>query len=597
MLLPLLLLATASTAVFSLPTSLLTRQTTSSTSPFGDSTWGPPPVIDLSYARYQGYTNNTVWTWKGLQYASAPRFQPPSPPFSSRRDAVRNATNYRPACHPATIGSRSFNGTVNLEASSAPPDVPYAEECLFLNVWAPAGTKKGDDLPVLVFIHGGGYANGNARQQTDLDDLIRFSGNRLVGISIQYRLGAFGFLPGRASRSFGTLNAGLQDQEAALQWVQAHVHRFGGSKDKVTVWGTSAGAGSVVNHLISYGGHGAAPFRGAIASSVFIPQQLSYSHAESEKVYEEVVKAAGCGFGNSTFSAGRGEEGFADEYGCLQAVSADVLAGAARTVSEGRPTGYWTFVPVLDGEGGMLRERASVALSQGRVRKRVEGQGVKVIALNNEDEGLIFEDPTLLTDSTASPSTLSSQFDALLAGLYPLLTASERSTVASLYPSTAFNSTGNSVTRLGAVIGDATFICPDYWLAAAVSQSSTAWKGAFAQGSSYHQQDLPYFVGNVWAGDKSVASVQSFTGALVGFILAGDPNANPTNTSVNPYWPAFRSEEEEGRVMVFNTTSADPLSQADPRVVRLGEVRNLAGQGQREVCEFWRGSISKNAGL
>ncbi|KAK0482566.1 Alpha/Beta hydrolase protein [Armillaria novae-zelandiae] len=103
----------------------------------------------------------------------------------------------------------------------------------------------GKSLPVVVWIHGGGYFLGSA-SSFDGNNLIRESGNGIVAMIIQYRLGLFGFLAGETVKANGRLNAGLLDQQFALQWVQEHIAKFGDDPSGVTIWGESAGAGSVL---------------------------------------------------------------------------------------------------------------------------------------------------------------------------------------------------------------------------------------------------------------------------------------------------------------------------------------------------------------
>jgi carboxylesterase type B len=105
-----------------------------------------------------------------------------------------------------------------------------------VNVYAPRDAKA---LPVLVNIHGGGYGVGDGRE--DLSNLINANNNTFVGVNIQYRLGAFGFLASDEMKRKGVLNAGLLDQMAALKWVKEHIGKFGGDVGKVTIFGISAG--------------------------------------------------------------------------------------------------------------------------------------------------------------------------------------------------------------------------------------------------------------------------------------------------------------------------------------------------------------------
>lgn len=173
--------------------------------------------VDLGYSIYQGYkdTNSQLNTWKGIRYAQAPlgdlRWNAPKSPLTNRT-SILDAQSDPPRCPqcPQSPGTSDFDFSGN-------------EDCLFLNVFAPADAK---DYPVLFYIHGGGYGAGSAGFDPSVFE--KYAGNKLVAVSIQYRLSAFGFLAGTAVHDHGIANAGLLDQHLALQWVQDHIAKFGG---------------------------------------------------------------------------------------------------------------------------------------------------------------------------------------------------------------------------------------------------------------------------------------------------------------------------------------------------------------------------------
>ena len=109
----------------------------------------------------------------------------------------------------------------------------FSEDCLILDVLRPAHPSS-ERLPVMVQIHGGGYTQGNAQSYPG-DAMVNASDGNLIYVSIQYRLGLFGFLSGSQVAKDGTLNAGLLDQRAALDWVQRNIRAFGGDPAMVTV--------------------------------------------------------------------------------------------------------------------------------------------------------------------------------------------------------------------------------------------------------------------------------------------------------------------------------------------------------------------------
>jgi carboxylesterase type B len=144
-----------------------------------------------------------------IRFAAPPtgqlRWQRPEAP-AINRTTTTTANSYGPTC--LQIGSSPPSNTSSNTTGAS-------EDCLFLNVQAPANASN---LPVLVWIHGGGYGAGNGRQ--DFSDILTTNGNNFVTVAIQYRLGPFGFLASDELYKRGVVNAGLLDQVFGLQWVQ-----------------------------------------------------------------------------------------------------------------------------------------------------------------------------------------------------------------------------------------------------------------------------------------------------------------------------------------------------------------------------------------
>ena len=197
---------------------------------------GPSIVVDLDYEIYQGSYNAATQLneYLGIRYAQdtsgSNRWQPPQAPLTNRNQTLP-ATTLPQRCpqSPSAGGlTPGYNGT-------------GSEDCLFLSVYA---ASNASELPVFVWIHGGGYGAGQGNQE--VSTLMGNNSNGFVSVVIQYRLGAFGFLSGDEVHTFGTANAGLLDQHYALEWVQKYIHLFGGDPRKVTIAGESAGGGSVM---------------------------------------------------------------------------------------------------------------------------------------------------------------------------------------------------------------------------------------------------------------------------------------------------------------------------------------------------------------
>ncbi len=158
-------------------------------------------------------------------------------------------------------------------------------------MYVPHGASN---LPVFLWIHGGGYGIGDAATY-DHTGLIHAANNGYIGISIQYRLGAFGFLSSAEVHAKGVVNAGLLDQHFALEWVQEHIVKFGGDPSRVTIGGQSAGGGSVMLQAMAYGGtQGTKLFINIVGESPYLPMQHEYNSAFAEQNYERFVEQVGC---------------------------------------------------------------------------------------------------------------------------------------------------------------------------------------------------------------------------------------------------------------------------------------------------------------
>lgn len=158
-------------------------------------------------------------------------------------DDVRSATQYSPNCLSYVIEEQGHK---------------LSEDCLYVNVVRPSGVNDTADLPVAFWIHGGGFTTGgSAYARYNLSFIVEQSvkiGTPIVAVSFNYRLSAFGFLSGGEATEAGISNNGYRDQRLALQWVNENIAAFGGSPDKVTIWGESAGAMSVTAHMFAYNG-------------------------------------------------------------------------------------------------------------------------------------------------------------------------------------------------------------------------------------------------------------------------------------------------------------------------------------------------------
>lgn len=227
------------------------------------------PVVKVAQGPVRGAVSDRVATFQGIPFAAPPvgdlRWRPPAPPaaWSAVRDATRPGQN-----------------------------CTQSEDCLFLNVTAPANAKPGAKLPVMVWIHGGAFVIGNSIAAFGAEhDGSEFAKQGVVTVTLNYRLGRAGWFAHPALTGEGpTGNYGLMDQVAALKWVQANIGAFGGDPKNVTVFGESAGAISVLYLMLAPDARGL--FHKAIGQSSFARHQPVALRAAEESGLK-AARAAG----------------------------------------------------------------------------------------------------------------------------------------------------------------------------------------------------------------------------------------------------------------------------------------------------------------
>ncbi len=291
-----------------------------------------------------------VCSYKGIPYAAPPvgefRFKPPQPP--AHRTGTLEALQFGPSCPQVEIlgsGGRSQS---------------FSEDCLTLNIWRP---QKSGTFPVMVWIHGGGYIVGAGNYEMYHGANLAAKHNVVV-VSINYRLGALGFLAlpelAQEDPNGSTGNYGLFDQVAALEWVRDNIANFGGNPKNVTIFGESAGGGSVCELLVSPRAAGLF-HRGIIESgSCDFSQTLEEGYAYGRKF----AASAGCT-----------DE---DARACLRTLPAEKLIT--------RISMKLNYLPTIDGY--YLTDRSIDLIAQRKFNR------VPVMIGTNRDEGnyiLIFK--------------------------------------------------------------------------------------------------------------------------------------------------------------------------------------------------------------
>ncbi|KAJ7573689.1 Alpha/Beta hydrolase protein [Mycena floridula] len=486
------------------------------------------PVVDLGYAQYQGVTDSTmnITTFLGIRYAAPPvgklRFRAPQSPLKVA--GIQSASTAGDGCiQGSTNGKSNTNPFLQDLFGDRPKDedhfpsvsraaVSGSEDCLFLNVVSPSNVT--DPLPVVVWIHGGLYMTGSSLSYTG-SDLVREANYGVVTVLIQYRLGLFGFLAGEKVKAGGSLNAGLLDQDFALRWVQEHISKFGGDPARVTIWGISAGAGSVLQHVVANNGHTQPQlFRAAMTSSTFFPPQYHYNDRIPELIYSEVVTQANC---NSAI----------DTLTCLRDLDVETLATVNLDITPLAFYGTFTFVPVVDGTFITQSPILSMALGE------VNGEGL--LAMTNAFEGSIFvnsENPLNATEFTRQ--------------MFPNLKAQETAAAQPLY-----QALGTDLDQDVAIHGEAIFICASYFLLDAFKGRS--FKGEYAVPPGGHSQDQAYYFPTLGTPVfNNPDFIKAFSHAFLSFAMSLDPNIKVEPT-ITPTWAKWTFDEE----MLFNKTTDD----------------------------------------
>src|SRR6516165_10781370 len=389
---------------------------------------GTNPIVRTDDGFVRGMAAGTVDEFLGLPYAAPPtgnlRWRSPAPPAAW--DGVRDATQFGPSC-PQVLDPK-----LNPEL----PPGAISEDCLYLNVYAPPPSMNDQGgRPVLVWIHGGGLVQDGARDY----DGSKLAADGIVVVTINYRLGALGFLAHPALASHGAAgNYGLMDQQAALRWVQRNIARFGGDPHNVTIAGQSAGGLSVLAQMVSPGARGLFQ-RAIVQSGAFALNQRPLATAE----------AAG--------------EAFATAVGCP-----DQSAACLRNVPvSDLVSKFGVEIPgVVD--GSVLTQPIGTALARGQFAR------VPIINGITHNEELLFVDALKLTVSQGTNILLAAPLDGSEAtyetdlahalGVSPARAAA----IAAVYPLSANPTRPDEV--FGTAVSDASFACPalqvDRWTAA-----------------------------------------------------------------------------------------------------------------------------------
>lgn len=390
------------------------------------------------------------------------------------------------------------------------------------------------------------------------------NGKPIIFVAVNYRVGGFGFLPGKEILQDGSANLGLLDQRLGLEWTADNIAAFGGDPEKVTIWGESAGSISVLDQMALYDGDisykGKDLFRGAIMNSGSIVPASPVDSSKGQVVYDMVVAKAGC-------------SSSADTLACLRSLSYERYLNAANSVPGllSYSTVSLSYLPRPDGKA--LTASPDALIASGKYAK------VPFIVGDQEDEGTLFGlfTPNLTTKADVTEYLSTVFFPATakgtLSGLvdtYPTITEH-----GSPHRTSLLNNWYPQFKRVSAILGDLTFtltrrIFLDAAHAANPDVPSWSYLATYNYGTpilgTFHGSDLL----QVFFGILPNNARKSIRGYYYSFVYEGDPNTN----SNLPAWPRWSTGKE---LMTF---------EANRNTLQKDDFRS-------ESYEYLKGSVSE----
>ena len=443
--------------------------------------------------------------------------------------------HYFPKHGPTCLATRS-------RITDQPISPSQSEDCLFLDVYAPANATEDSKLPVYFFMQGGGF-NVNANANYNGTSLVLASSRNIVVVTFNYRVGPYGFLASEEIEKGGSLNNGLKDQRRALHWVQDHITKFGGDPNHVVMGGASAGAASVTLQLAAYSGRNDGLFHAVAAESQSFGAIRTVP--ESQYQYDGLLNRTQCT---------KDDIGNGDTLACLRNLPIAELQkqniGMVFPGADRKP--LFPYNPTLDHD---FLQDYTIALFQ-------SGRFVKVPAIYGDvsDEG------TMFVPKSTSTEDLSNSF---LKAQFPVINDTQLSQIQDMFPSSdypQFHSAGKYWRSTCAAYGELRYVCPGTYL----SNEYYSYN-ASAKVYNYHYNvtdpaavrnglGVPHVseLGAIWESPRAPASYRAhgqnsevtplMQGYWTSFIRFFDPNVARVEGS--PLWEEWGGQGSQRRLRI-----------------------------------------------
>ncbi|KAI1784669.1 carotenoid ester lipase precursor [Ganoderma leucocontextum] len=494
----------------------------------------PLVTATLDKAQVIGVDDGSVTSFRGIPFAEPPvgnlrlRLPVPIQGYNGTIDATQPATQCIQLFPPIRedMPPEMLKDMIAYAGGILGGAAAQGEDCLTVNVQVPAGTKRGDKLPVIAFIFGGGFVLGSNELMSG-DAVVARSvqmGQPVIYAAMNYRLHAFGFLGGKEIKEEGVGNLGLHDQREALRWIQNNIAAFGGDPEKVTIWGPSSGAISSALQMVTNGGNDEGLFRGAIMSAGSpIP---TGDIAELQPFYDQIVDVVGC-------------SGTNDTLGCLRQVPAANLTVAAGTIPNlFSYSGLATpWAPRADGK--FLTAPPQHLVLAGQVAK------IPFIAGDALDEGTIFATGSFNVTTEQEFRDYVHEFyyprapQALLAPLFSLYPADPAA--GSPFMTGDANQLAPMYKRMAAFQGDVIFQAPRRFFLDQRSSEQPTWSFIGQTGAS---PGLGFAHGSDFVPALTGGALADY---IIQFAATQDPNGkdtpNGTASERTIYWPQYETNE------------------------------------------------------